>query len=499
MRRIRNGIGKWTLGVETLYCGEMVGIFPTAENSMDAKIPAAYGETLLGQFDQRFLNKPYVNTALLALIAGILSVAAVQATVQIRKVDKSPYRASGERHKTALGRWMPDAQALTAGEDPYGTGHWFPTPPLVLMSLVPLSKMPFVAAGAVWAFSKVVGVVLVILLLHRTLLRGGVAIPSGVWIMAGAFGLRALYSEMTHANVNTYMMIWLALTWVFFLNRRDFWAGIFLALAVVTKITPALLVVYFLYKRAWKVCLGAGAGLLLFFFILPGLYLGFGRNWELLQSWYHMLVAPFAREGYAALENENQSLYGVCVRLLSNCGWMKVSHMPDEQAWSVGMESMARPATALGALLRPAISLSIVLALAWLCRAKIVRRCDPRLFLEYGLVLVAMLLLSERTWKHHATTLILSYLGVWYALTCLTWSDKFRAWFVGGLGVQFLLLVALSEGLIGDDLADRVMEGGLFCWGLVLFFIQTGILIHTLAARDRSGPAASGPTIAQAA
>ena len=304
--------------------------------------------------------------------------------------------------------------------------------------------------------------------------------------MAGIFGTRALFSDIAHANVNIYMMIWLALAWVFFLKGFDYWSGIFLALAIVTKVTPALLLIYFLYKRAWRVCLGATVGLALFFFIIPGFYLGFSRNWMLLTAWYHMLVAPFAREGYAALEAENQSLYGVLVRLLSKSGLLSIQHMTAERALDVGMESMARPATTAGRWLRPAVLFSTLAALAWLCRAKITQRFNPRLLLEFGLVLLAMLLLSERTWKHHATTLLLVYLGVWYALTYLPWSDNFRAWFVGGLVAQLILLVGLSAFLIGDQPRRCQPEAGLFCWGWSSALAQTGVLLHRLTVRETS-------------
>lgn len=466
---------------------------PKNLDRMDPLARAAYQTTLLGRFDERILSRPHVDKIIWAILFAILVTAGVQAAVKIRDVDSSAFRASGERRKTALGRWMPDAQALAAGENPYGPGHWFPTPPLVLICLVPFSKMPHALAGGLWAALKIAGVALALVSLHRALAKKGVVVPTGVWLMTAIFGTRAVFSDIQHANVNTFVLIWLALAWTLFLNGKDFWAGILVAAAIVTKITPALLLLYFVYKRAWRVCLGGVVGVGIFFFVLPGVSVGFARNWALLTSWYHMLVEPFAREGYAALEIANQSLYGVLVRLLSNAGLLSIAHMPDQQAWASGMEEMARPVTALGRLLRPAITLTALAALAWLCRAKTAKRHDPRLLLEYGLVLLAMLLLSERTWKHHATTLSLIYLGIWYALTCLPWSEKFRAWLVAGLVVQLVLLVGLSEGLVGDRLADRALDGGLFCWGLVLCFVQSAIMMRALQAREPSG-IAPGPT-----
>lgn len=465
----------------------------TAKHILDSENRAAYGQTLLGRFDGHVLAQPHVDKFLWGIILAVLVTAGVQAAVQIRKVDSSAFRTTGERHRTALGRWMPDAQALAAGEDPYGPGHWFPTPPLVLICLLPFTKMPLAMAGGLWAVLKIAGVLLALVALHRALSKKGLVVPTGVWIMTAVFGTRAVFSDIQHANVNTFVLVWLALAWTLFLSGEDFWAGIFVALAIVTKITPALLLLYFVYKRAWRVCLGGLAGLALFFFILPGAYLGFARNWALLTSWYHMLVEPFAREGYAALEIANQSLYGVLVRLLSNAGLLSIAQMPDQQAWASGMEEMARPATALGRLLRPAITLTALAVLGWLCRARTAKRHDPRLLLEFGLVLLAMLLLSERTWKHHATTLPLIYLGVWYALTCLPWNEKFRSCFVAGLMVQLALLVGLSEGLVGDRVADMALDGGLFCWGLVLCFVQSAMLVKALEARE--APAiAPGPT-----
>ena len=89
-----------------------------------------------------------------------------------------------------------------------------------------------------------------------------------------------------------------------------------------------------------------------------------------------------------------------------------------------------------------------------------------------------MLLLSERTWKHHATTLPLVYLALWYAVACLPWTDKFRAALVAGLGAQLVLLSLLGEGFVGDDLADKILDGGFFCWGLVLCFVQIVIILR---------------------
>ena len=445
---------------------------------------AAYSQTLLSRLDHRFLKNRAARIVLLVLLATILIVPSIQFVHSIQEVDKAVYRASGERHGTALGRWLPDADALAdpaKGENPYGPGHWFPTPPFVLMTLVPLSKLGYAGAAVVWALLKIAGFAMAMYLLIRETGRPGFAVPVGVLVMTGVFGIRPIISDLQHGNLNIFMMVWLALAWALYMRGNDFWAGFFTALAIVTKVTPALLLLYFLYKRAWRVCIGTVVGLLLFFVLIPGLTLGFGRNFELLRTWFDMMVVPYAVQGYAALETANQALYGVLLRVLSNAHLISIQQMPGEQAWASGMQEMARPATFLGSLMRPLITIAILGSLVWLCRARSATRRDPRLFLEFAAVLLAMLLLSERTWKHHATTLPVVFLAVWYALTCLPWSDRFRASFVAGLVAQFFLLVASSEGIVGKNAAAMLLEDGVFCWGLLLCLVQVAVLLRALA------------------
>ncbi|MCH7871717.1 MAG: hypothetical protein IID33_08450 [Planctomycetes bacterium] len=160
--------------------------------------------------------------------------------------------------------------------------------------------------------------------------------------------------------------------------------------------------------------------------------------------------------------------------------------MSIDQKLVAGMKRMARPATEGWRLIRPAISLTLIGSLIWLCRARCVSRKDPRRLLELALVLLAMLLLSERTWKHHGTTVAIVYLAVWYALTCVPWPERFRSFLVAGLVVQWLLLVGSSVGLLGSSMAKKLLVVGAFAWGWLLCFVQIAWMLwhmRRLAAR----------------
>jgi hypothetical protein len=304
------------------------------------------------------------------------------------------------------------------------------------------------------------------------------AAPLGVIAMAIIFSLRPIIGDLQHANVNIFVAVWCGLTLAFYLKRRDIAAGVCLSLAIVTKITPALLLVYFAYKRSWRLCATATGGLVLLFLVLPGMLLGFGENLRLLGNWFDMLIAPFAFKGFAAVESANQSVYGVAVRLAEMIGFPPVERMPLQDAMSAGMEEMARPAGVWRFILRGAISLPILATAAWLCRSRDASRRDPRVLLEFALILIAMLLLSERTWKHHATTLPIVYLTLWYVVTCLNWSDRQRAWLAGGLFAQLALLNFTTSGIFGDRGAEALLRVGAFTWGLLICFVQTGWMLR---------------------
>jgi hypothetical protein len=63
-------------------------------------------------------------------------------------------------------------------------------------------------------------------------------------------------------------------------RQRDVLAGVVLGLAIACKVTPALFLPYFLWKRSWKALGGCVLGLALFLWpgFVPALLMGWERN-----------------------------------------------------------------------------------------------------------------------------------------------------------------------------------------------------------------------------
>jgi hypothetical protein len=318
------------------------------------------------------------------------------------------------QNRSAFLRWRDQLLDLDAGVNIWETYN-YPNPPIMAMLLRPLMSLPPRAGAMTWFYLKVVMVLVAIHLEFR--LVEDPDKPWPLWARAAAvvLSLRPILGDLSHGNVNLLILL-LCVTGLWCFRRGGDWrAGGLLGLAIACKLTPALFLPYFAWKRQWKVLGGAAAGLVLFFMVVPGLCFGFERNHEFLASWYHGMIRPYVEEGMVTSEHQNQSLPGLAHRLLTDSpsfseyeegeGYVPVENH-NIAAWDPAVARL---------IVRACMVLFGLVALAR-CRTPTTDRRSWRLAAEYGLVFLGMLLFSERTWKHHCVTLlvpvgVLAYYG----------------------------------------------------------------------------------------
>src|SRR5262249_7651194 len=130
--------------------------------------------------------------------------------------------------------------------------------------------------------------------------------------------LRPIMSDLVHGNVNLFILF-LVIGAVFaYHRRRPFVSGVIVGLAIACKVTPALLVPYFLWKRQWKALAGCAFGLGVFLFVVPSLFLGWDKNNAFLFAWTKQMILPYLVGGIVTSEHNNQSLPGLVHRLLTH-------------------------------------------------------------------------------------------------------------------------------------------------------------------------------------
>jgi hypothetical protein len=127
----------------------------------------------------------------------------------------------------------------------------------------------------------------------------------------------------------------------------------------------------------------------------------------------------------------------------------------------------------------------VVLAAAS-CRPSIEPRRGWRVAAEWSLVVLGMLLFSERTWKHHCVTLLLPFAVITYYLTAY----RIRTWLRGGLIATLILAFALMTATdtprygpsdLTTDLGKLAQVYGAYVWA---FLLLAGALTAMLRAGE---------------
>jgi hypothetical protein len=384
------------------------------------------------------------------------------------------YQRKIEDGKTAFVRWRPQILALVAGEDVYAPSHErppYPNPPVMGLLLYPLAVLPVeVGVWLLFAIKVVLAALAVAFALDAVAPRGP-PLPAP-WAITGiALSLRPILSDLQHGNVNI-LVLFPVMAGLRALQRdRDVASGLWVALATAFKITPGLLLVYFAWKRWWRACLAFGAGLVAFT-LLPGFAVGFGPLAGMLVAYHGEMLLPYAAEGSVLhTEESNQSLGAVLHRYLTDApsieldtghvAFNPVSLDLDTAAWVVR-----------------AASIALLAALALVCRTPGSPR-GLRIASEYGLVLIAMLAISPRTWKHHYVVMALPYLCV------LAWAARpaWRSWqrrLVGAVIASQLLVLATSRDVA--KLAWFVDDAHKWTQGLGAYLFSALVVMAALAA-----------------
>jgi alpha-1,2-mannosyltransferase len=355
-------------------------------------------------------------------------------------VVASGYRAAvkADDDRSAFARWRHQLLLLKDGVD-ISARHNYPNPPVMAVLLEPLAYLPPVAGAMAWFALKVLLAGLSFYGVCRLVEGREGAFAPWARVLAALLCLKPVLDDLTHGNVNLFILALVVGCFVAYRARRDAEAGVLLALAIACKVTPALLVPYFLYKRAWRLLLGTVAGMLLFFYpgFVPAARLGMEHNLTQLRSWYRVMVHPFVIEGKVTAEHINQSLPGLAHRLLTRS--------PSFVVFKDDVETPARYDNFLSLSpdtvrqLTKGCLLAFGLVVLLTCRSP--GREGWRIGAEYGLIVLGMLLFSERTWKHHAVTLLVPFVVVAYRLP----ADP-RLWGVVAASAVLMLLPGLGGG-----------------------------------------------------
>jgi hypothetical protein len=405
----------------------------------------------------------------------------VVALVMVFIAMAGQYAVKATRNRSAFLRWREQILQMDGGTNIYQTYN-YPNPPIMALMLRPLAELPPVTGAMVWFVLKC-GMALVSLLFVFRMVEGsGLAFP--LWAKGAVviLSLRAILGDLSHGNVNLFIL-WLVASGLYALYRERPWlAGALIALSICCKVTPALFVPYFLWKRQWRVLAGVAAGGVLFAILIPGMALGQRENLVQLRSWCDNMVLPFLRDGVVTAEHHNQSLPGYVNRLFTrnpsfvtypNGVWTPAEYHNVADIGATGAKWIIRAFQALFAAM-----------VIWLCRAT-VRGGGWRLMTEYAMIVVGMLLFSERTWKHHAVTLIVPFAVLMYVVALVPHQRWVKLSVAGVLTVATGLMLTAS-GMLSTRAADLAMVYGVYTYAFLILMAALGIVVAIPVRESRS-------------
>jgi hypothetical protein len=392
--------------------------------------------------------------------------------------------------RSAFLRWREQILKMEQGANPWDENS-YPNPPIMALLLRPLMEMPPLAGALTWFYLKVTMALLAIRWAFRLVERPAQPFPAWGKALAVLLSLRPIIGDLTHGNVNLFILFLVMGTLYAFRRRRDFTAGISLALAIACKVTPALFVPYFLWKGAWKTLAGCAVGLVLFFWLIPGSLLGMADNARYLHSWVDHMILPFVVGGEVTTEHNNQSLPGLMHRMLTH-GPSFSTYINDQYTPLEYLNVVDLDPVWAGRIVKGCMVLFGVL-IVWACRTSTRSRRNWRLAAEFGLIVLGMLLFSERTWKHHCVTLLLPFTVIAYYLSALRPPPALRWYLIGTLALVALLMTTTSTGLINalERPAKLAQAYGAYVWAYGLLAAALVVLLRNEVEGQSQGPQAA--------
>ncbi len=255
-------------------------------------------------------------------------------------------------------------------------------PPLLAICFVPLTILPIQTAAQLWFFINLTLYGLSLFLITQALELGSVTKMLPLLLIAAFLFPPALFT-LYKGQVNIVVLLLLALAYWLYRRRLEAAAGVALGFAVMIKILPICLLLYFLWKRKYRLSL-AGVATVLIISILGLLIVGIGPHQTYMMSVLPSLAGPRPSPG-------NQSLGGFLGLLfIENSYSVNLTHNPS--AWKA-LTLVSSSLFVLG-----------VVFLCWHNKQKVIG-----MELEFALVVATLPLIANIAWVDLFVIVVVSY------------------------------------------------------------------------------------------
>jgi len=168
----------------------------------------------------------------------------------------------------------------------YGVGFRYYYSPLFALILTPLTYIPNYLAASLWSFLGMALFIRTIYLLHGYILK--TTEPgklNGLFILSG---ITVIYANF-HNNQMSAFLLWVIIESLEQVRKGHWSAGsIILALGINIKLIPLVLIPYLVYRKRYKAAITT-LFLIVGFWLLPAIFIGWDFNIALLKSYWNYI------------------------------------------------------------------------------------------------------------------------------------------------------------------------------------------------------------------
>ncbi len=413
------------------------------------------------------VSGPETNSILrrVIILAGIILMIGLGVSTVFRSGPHTfgAHQWGSKFHRTDFTVYQVAGRAVLEGQNIYEVanprGWYFMYLPVVAVVMAPFALLNVFWASLLWYLLSVA------MLVHMTRVSVRLArscFPASelpdFWI--GTLALLGILSPamsgLARGQASMLISYLVILSAWFFKQRREWSAGFCLAGGIVLKVFPGLLLLYFLFKRRWRMAVATTVWLVVLIGLAPSAVFGIKGNAALLNQWMTTIALPAAHPDQAAGNaryaqmidpriNRNQSVQAVMIRWFAG---------RDDRTAQPAREPLAR---------RIALAINLCLFFVSLRAIWGQRPPENRMLLEICVVVLLMLFLAPVTWSHNCTVLVMP-LAAGLAL-----APRHR-WIGPCLGAYLAgCLLALSMPLL--NALGALLLGMIVLWGALVWLL----------------------------
>jgi hypothetical protein len=370
--------------------------------------------------------------------------------------------------------FSPVGDCLMRGEHLATCAHAFPYPPLFALLMVPLTYLPMWARNVIWyavLVSATYGCFRICEILAVKAFR--LAREELFWLrlFSVLLSLKFVLSVFENQAYDSLVFFLMLVGLLGLTQNRNFAAATGLAAATALKPTPALMLLYALFLRKWKI-FALGVGVWLALSLLPDVFFtpqrpgpGYLQTW-VIEVAIGGLLGTSPDSYYPLLKHVgllNQSLKNLVFSIMH--GQSDADFAAHAQMVLYGVY-----------LIYGLVALAVLLLAA---------RLENALLWGASVVLISMLMLSPVSSKSHFVVLLLPHMAIVAHLI-----RHREAWgaVVPMLGASFALNTLTSKLFLGRELSNEMLSRGCITLGTLLLLAAVAVIVLQSRKAEKALP-----------